>query len=250
MSIVNAYDESKEIVKPELFTKGMRRLPETAIVCFKQELIDYVKSNSEFEEYSDMLVVGDKITFYKANIGEKEVIIYRTIMGAPTTIAMMEEIHSRGVNKFIFFGSCGQLTNNLKKGALIIPTEAYRDEGTSYHYMPVSDFIEVPTAKKLAEIFEKNKINYQFTRTWTTDALYRETAEKAIDRAKLGCDVVDMECSAIMAMAKFRNLEAYQFLYTEDSLAEDEWDVKTLADDKTYFLKKCLEIALKIAKEI
>lgn len=250
MSIINSFDESEEIVKAKTYTKGLKKLPETAIVCFKQELIEFIKQNKDFEEYSDMLVGGEKITFYKTNVGQKEVILYRTIMGAPTTVSMMEEIHSRGVNKFIIFGSCGELTNNLKKGALIIPTEAYRDEGTSYHYIPESDFIEVPTAKKLSEIFEKNNIEYQFTKTWTTDALYRETVEKTKKRVEQGCDVVDMECSAIMAMAKLREIEAYQFLYTDDSLTEDEWNVKTLADDRTFFLKKCLEISLKVVEEI
>jgi uridine phosphorylase len=37
---------------------------------------------------------------------------------------MMEELHARGVNKFIVCGSCGQLTSNLKVGAFIIPTDA------------------------------------------------------------------------------------------------------------------------------
>ena len=31
MSILNAYDESNEIVKAEIFTKGMEKLPEIAI---------------------------------------------------------------------------------------------------------------------------------------------------------------------------------------------------------------------------
>ena len=250
MSIINSYDDSEEIVKAENFTKELKRLPEIAIGCFKQELIEYLKNNKDYKEYSDMLVVGEPVNFYKTHIGEKEVVVYRTIMGAPTTVSMMEEIHSRGVNKFVFFGSCGQLTNNLKKGALIIPTEAYRDEGTSYHYVPESDFIKIETAPKLAEIFEKNNIDYQFTKTWTTDAFYRETVNKAKNRVSLGCDVVDMECSAIMAMAKKRNIDAYQFLYTEDSLVEEEWDINELADEKTDLLKKCLDISLKIAKEI
>lgn len=32
MSLINAYDESEEIVKAEMFTEGQKRLPEIAIV--------------------------------------------------------------------------------------------------------------------------------------------------------------------------------------------------------------------------
>ena len=38
MSIINSFDTSDEIVKPELFTNDLPKLPEIAIVCFKYEL--------------------------------------------------------------------------------------------------------------------------------------------------------------------------------------------------------------------
>ena len=65
-----------------------------------------------------------------------------------------------------------------------------------------------------------------------------------------GCKVVEMECASIMAVAEARNIEAYQFLYTEDTLHGKEWNIRNLADDRTGFLEKCLEISLEIAKEI
>ncbi len=62
--------------------------------------------------------------------------------------------------------------------------------------------------------------------------------------------MVEMECASIMAVAESRNIDAYQFLYTEDTLYGKEWDIRELANDRTAFLEKCLEIALEIAKEI
>ena len=59
-----------------------------------------------------------------------------------------------------------------------------------------------------------------------------------------------MECASIMAVAESRNIDAYQFLYTEDTLYGEKWDIRNLADDRTSFLEKCLEIALEIAKKI
>lgn len=250
MSIINSFDTSEEIIKAEMFTVGQKRLPEIAICVFKKEIVDYIESNDSFREYSSIDVCGEAVKIYVTSINKIEVAIYRTYTGGPATVAIMEELHARGVEKFIIFGSCGQLTSNLKKGAFIIPTDAYRDEGTSYHYLPASDFVEVASAKKLAEIFEKEEIPYELTKTWTTDALFKETKEKMRNRVKCGCSVVEMECASIMAVAKSREFKAYQFFYTDDTLESEKWDIKTLKEDRIFILKECLNIALKVAKNI
>ena len=250
MSLIDSYDESEEVVKAELLTRGQKRLPKTAIVCFKKELIDAVKNKEEFEEYSEINVCGEEIKIYKTQIDKESVVLYRTLVGGPATTSMMEEIHARGVENFIFFGSCGELISDMKKGAFIIPTEAYRDEGTSYHYMPVSDFVKVKKATRLEEIFKKKNINYELTKTWTTDALYKETRNKIKKRIESGCKVVEMECASIMAVANSRNINAYQFLYSDDTLAGEAWDIRTLKEDRSFILKECLKIATEIVKEI
>ena len=250
MSIIDSYDESEEIVKAEICTAGQKKLPSIAITCFKTELIELVKNSDNFEKYSELYVCGEEIKIYKTQMEGKDIIVYRTLVGGPATTAMMEELHARGVETFIIFGSCGGLTSNLKKGAFIIPTEAYRDEGTSYHYIPNSDFVEIDTATELAKIFEENGVLYELTKTWTTDALYKETKDKLKDRVNRGCKVVEMECASIMAVAKSRGFKAYQFLYTDDTLEGNTWDIKTLAEDRTIILKECLNIAFEVIKKI
>ena len=250
MSILNAYDESNEIVKAEIFTKGMEKLPEIAIVVFKTEMIDYIVDSANFEEYSYTLVGGEKIKIFKTTYNGKDVIVYRTLVGGPATVSMMEELISRGVKKFIIFGSCGQLNGNVPKGAFIIPTEAYRDEGTSYHYMPASEFVKIETAEELSNLFGKMNIKYYNTKTWTTDAIYRETVNKVKYMSEIGCDVVEMECASIMAMSKLRNIKSYQFLYCDDTLESDEWNLRTMKDDRSIILDECLKIALNVASEI
>lgn len=250
MSIIDSYDESEEIVKASIFTEGLKRLPQTAIVCFKQELMEDIAHSEMFEEYSSITVCGEEMKIYKVRNVQKDIIIYRTVVGAPATCMMMEELHSRGVNKFIFFGSCGTLNHSIPTGAFIIPTEAYRDEGTSYHYLPAEDFITVETADELVKIFEEEQIPYAKAKTWTTDALYKETINKMKKRVEMGCSVVEMECSAIMTVGKARDLKVYEFLYSEDTLAGDNWDMKKLKEDRTYLLKECLKIALKVAEKI
>ncbi len=227
-----------------------KRLPEIAIVVFKKEIIDYTEANNQFKEYSFIDVCGEAVKIFVTKVGEKDVTIYRTYPGGPSSTAMMEELHSRGINKFIVFGFCGQLVSNIKKGAFIILTDAYRDEGTSYHYMPVSDFVTVESANKLAEIFNKENISCELAKTWTTDALFKETKEKMKQRVNSGCKVVEMECASIMAVAQSSGYVTYQFLYADDTLESEIWDIKTLKEDRTYILKICLYVALEVVANI
>lgn len=82
----------------------------------------------------------------------------------------------------MFFGSCGSLDKSITGGHLIVPNAAYRDEGTSYHYAPASDYIEIKTAGKLAQIFDEIGVPFIQTKTWTTDGFYRETQNNAAKR--------------------------------------------------------------------
>jgi len=68
---------------------------------------------------------------------------------------LLEEVIAKGGKKFVFFGSCGTLDKELPAGHLIVPVAAYRDEGTSYHYAPVSDYIEIETAERVSEILSE-----------------------------------------------------------------------------------------------
>ena len=61
-------------------------------------------------------------------------------------IARAKEIIAKGGKNILYFGSCGSLDKSVTSGNVIVPTHAYRDEGTSYHYAPASDFIEIKTA--------------------------------------------------------------------------------------------------------
>ena len=71
---------------------------------------------------------------------------------APKAEMIIFEGEYENVMNFIFFGSCGVLDERLTEGHIIVPTEAYRDEGTSYHYMPAGDYVRITNAEKVAEI--------------------------------------------------------------------------------------------------
>ena len=103
---------------------------------------------------------------------------------------------------------------------------------------------------ELEAIFDKHNIEHIRTKSWTTDAFYRETPDKVKRRLAAGAKVVDMEASAIMAWSQFRKSKVYQFFYTADYVDHHNrtWDARheeRTADAMTFFT-----IALTIAKEL
>ena len=133
-----------------------------------------------------------------------------------------------GARCLVLFGSCGILNEEKTRGRLIIPDCAVRDEGTSYHYAEPSDEIEADpeSVRILQKIMDNHNIPHIIGKTWTTDALYRETAPAAAERRKEGCLCVEMECASMLAVSRFRRIPFVQFLYGSDSLDSGSWKAK------------------------
>ena len=108
----------------------------------------------------------------------------------------------------------------------MVPTESYRDEGTSYHYATPSDYIINKNSNVVKEFLESKRLPYVLGKNWTTDAFYRETENNITKRKNDGCISVDMECSAMQAVCDFRNLELYYFFTSADLLDSPEWDIR------------------------
>ena len=173
-------------------------------------------------------------------------------IGAPTVVDFLEELKARGFNNFIILGSCGVLDQSIQADKIILPSSALRDEGTSYHYAPASDEISYDETllSTMENALNKAGIEHIRTKSWTTDAFYRETAAKVKRRLAAGAKVVDMEASAIMAWAQYRKAKVYQFFYTADYVDHHnhEWDARRedrKADAMTFF-----DIAVDIALEL
>lgn len=153
----------------------------------------------------------------------EEICFCQAPCGAAAATQILDFLISYGVKYIIACGSCGAL-EDIDENEMLIPTEALRDEGTSYHYIEPSRTIKIsPIAieaiKKAAEIWN---IKFEECKTWTTDGFYRETKQMVEYRKQEGCTVVDMECSALAACSEFRGAIFGQILFTADILTNPE----------------------------
>jgi uridine phosphorylase len=69
-------------------------------------------------------------------------------------------------------------------------------------------------------------VPYVLAKTWTTDAIYRETPGKIAARRDEGCACVEMEAAAFFAVARFRGVRFAQILYAGDDCSGAIWDAR------------------------
>ncbi|NCB64089.1 MAG: phosphorylase [Clostridia bacterium] len=250
MSLFHSYDpERRAVLEPSDYQKPVPGFPETLVVTFQPGLMDTVAA-MEGAEVVDTIREFMTFPIYRVPYKGKTLGVYQTLLGAAASAVMLEEIIARGGKRFLLFGSCGCLAEGLAPGQFILPTAAYRDEGVSYHYLPAADYIELDTQPRMAQVFAELGLPYLEGRTWTTDGLYRETKRNLAARQAEGCVAVDMECSAMAAVCRYRGVEFYQFLYTEDDLSGAAWDPGLLGKMPRNAHEAHLKIAMEAAVRI
>ena len=118
------------------------------------------------------------------------------------------------------------MTKDSKVGEIVVPVSAVRDEGTSYHYIEPSREIEChkETARTVVSSLKEMGIPFATGKTWTTDAIYRETPDMIESRRNEGCITVDMEAAAFFAVSKYHDIPLAQLLYAGDDVSGEVWD--------------------------
>lgn len=255
--LLEQFDSNKTaVINPDLVHCRRENFPETVVSVFSNVLFEKLVSflnGKKIAQYGD---VDGIWPVYEAEYKGVNIALAKGRLGAPACVGSFEEIIAMGAKRIILLGNCGVLDRNIEDCGIIIPVKAIRDEGTSYHYAPPSDYIDVNLRHR--ELFENmlRELGYNYVEgvTWTTDAFYRETAEKIKSRKEMGALCVEMECSAMQALCDFRGVEFFQFLYAGDNLDHPRWDPRSLnghvkLSEKEKIVMLAVELAYRIHRE-
>lgn len=183
-------------------------------------------------------------TFSPVYLYDKKVLIALCPLGGPAAANLMEELGFVGIKAFIACGSCGCIDPHFDLETLIIPKSAIRDEGVSYHYLPAEREVDTSTRinNALERVLIKEKVKYIKGKTWTTDAIYRETPSRVARRLKEGATCVEMECASLSAVAEFNCYQFSCLLYCSDKIGSTEWDWRVY--DKYQLREKLVKICI------
>jgi uridine phosphorylase len=238
------FDPSREAVIEPCMLHPHQDAPECCVLCFFQDAIAAELDRRDHRLIRTLNSEMARHPVYEVDWDSRPVVIAHPRVGAPMAANMLEAAISMGCRRFVACGGCGVLTD-LPVGHLIVPTDAVRDEGTSYHYLPPSRTV-APDASVVAEIERTLRgagVPYVAGKTWTTDAVYRETPAQVARRRDEGCVCVEMEASALFAVARFRGVAIGQILYAGDDLSGVAWDHREW-NTQTAVRARLLELAV------
>ena len=147
-------------------------------------------------------------------------------VGAPGTVMVMEELIAAGARCFVGVGGCGGLQASSPGGSCFVVTEAWRDEGTSLHYLPADEPTTTPDVvltDAVEQVLTQAGLTPARGTVWTTDAPFRELTGTVTRFRAEGVLGVDMEASAMFALGRCRQVRVASAMVVADVLS-DPWE--------------------------
>lgn len=172
--------------------------------------------------------------------------------GASSAVMLLEELVAFGIKRAVYIGYCGSLQEKVGIGDIILPSEAIREEGTSYHYLRKGKR-SVPDPIIQRQLFDwmmKVDKPVHTGKIWTTDAPYRETYKKVEHYRMEGILGVEMEMAAAFALGMVREISIGAVLLVSDRLKETGWDMGFFSSELRTTREKVIENLLLHLKEM
>ncbi|HYM04661.1 MAG TPA: YbaK/EbsC family protein, partial [Stellaceae bacterium] len=147
-------------------------------------------------------------------------------VGASFAVLLAEELFVSGCRFLISVTSAGQIASRGAPPYFILIDRALRDEGTSYHYLPPSEFADADddlAATAMAGLAGLGEPIYRGA-SWTTDAPFRETAAAIESCRQRDILAVEMEAAALYAFARAKGKPVLCFAHVTNQMAVSEGD--------------------------
>ena len=151
-------------------------------------------------------------------VGTREVGIVGRAVGAPFAVLVAEQLFASGCRLLISLTSAGQIVPAGAPPYFVVIDRALRDEGTSYHYLPPSDYADADPALVAAALGALPGRGIAGA-SWTTDAPYRETEQAIAAARRRGVLAVEMEAAALYAFALARGRAVLCLAHVTNTMA-------------------------------
>lgn len=147
-------------------------------------------------------------------------------VGSSFAVLIAEEMFASGCELLVSVTSSGQLVALGPTPYFVLIDRALRDEGTSYHYLPPSDFSDADPAlaqRSFAGVVGAG-LRVHRGAVWTTDAPFRETQVAIDTMIRRGLLAVEMEAAALYAFARAKKRSVICFAHVTNTMAQSEGD--------------------------
>nr|WP_241247470.1 nucleoside phosphorylase [Lactobacillus acetotolerans] len=247
--LVDFDSNSKAVLEPNHDQKDYH-FPKRLLYAFvPDDSIQKFLQKYQHKVIGEFLCISFNPKIYEIKIAGERFTLCQAPLGAPAATQLLDWLIAYGVKQVLAIGSAGVLTA-IPENYFLVPTKAIRDEGTSFHYLARSNYINLQSTflTKVEKAMKSMHYKVEEIMTWTTDGSFRETPAKVQQSKKLGASTVETECAAMAACAQFRHVDFAQILFTADSLNdlntdnERDWGVSSQI--------KVMNLAINVLKNI
>jgi uridine phosphorylase len=214
------------------------RVPAICVFDPDGDLVDYLRATDRSHHHRTWACYHTTLdTFVNEEI---EYGIVGRVVGAPFATLVAEELFVSGCELLISITSAGQVVpvgrgypqgvtrppDRVPLPYMILIERALRDEGTSYHYMLPSPFSYLHPALRemICTRWDSTRMPLHVGASWTTDAPFRETEEAIAACRTLGILAVEMEASALYALASAGQKPIVCFAHVTNQMGQTEGD--------------------------
>lgn len=210
------------IIQPKIFRRVMRKVNRRAFLLYQSRFIKKLLAKGGYDT-AKAREIGPFIYYPGKN--RDDFGIAGPVTGAPAAALTAEFLITLGCQQIITFGTCGSIHGRYRIGSAVVPEDSVSEEGTSGLYLPGRTNFQPDGAltKMVEDAAMASKLNVRRGRCWTTDALFRETVRKVEGYKEQGCHVVDMEFSALCAVAEYRQAALAGLFVVSDELFKGKW---------------------------
>ena len=233
-----AYDQPSVFQPANLLREGRRQRgrPDIAVpaVCLLDpdgDIVRHLIATDQATEHPGWACYHT--TLWTFDLDGTEVGVIGCAVGASFAVLLAEQLHASGCDLLISVTSSGSITMVADPPYFVIIDRALRDEGTSHHYLPPSDWSDAPGPLV-------SRLDGQLTglaqpvvtgATWTTDAPYRETSAAIAHAESLGVVAVEMEAAALYAYAAMTGRDVICVAHVTNTMATEGDDFEKGEED-------------------
>ncbi len=226
------YYNETPVFRPENLLREARRqrnlqeceVPEICVLDPDGDLADYLVERGDATV--NACWAGYHSTLYSFELHQTEIGLVPRAVGAPFAVLVAEQLFVSGCRLLLSVTSAGIITEPPVPAQFTLITEAVRDEGTSYHYLPADRPARLTPHLHQQLASDDNPITPPWFEgvSWTTDAPYRETPSAIAAMKKKQVTCVEMEAAALYAFGEATGQNIICFAHLTNTMAQSEGD--------------------------